>query len=126
MHILIADDYPDAAEMLAEIVTEFAAVAISLETAYDGRQALAAAWLRRPDVALLDIDMPVMTGIEAALGIRALSSPLPLLIAITGNAGHQRSPRTREAFDHILIKPFEIDELIALLWPPEKALMQGR
>lgn len=62
--------------------------------------------------------MPVMNGIEAAHAIQALPGASPMLIAITGNPANHMSPVERGLFYHILTKPFAIEALTDLLWPP--------
>jgi len=67
--ILVADDYEGAAELLAELVEcipGYRAVAVT-----DGLLAYEAAVAKRPDAVLLDLDMPRMTGIEAARALRS-------------------------------------------------------
>jgi len=110
--ILIADDYDHAAMLLADLLahaTEFDAVATK-----DGREALEQAALRRPDVALLDIDMPEIDGIETARRLRAtFGESRPLLIAMTGRAPDEA--KLSGMFDHVLAKPFDIAMLLSLL-----------
>jgi signal transduction histidine kinase/DNA-binding response OmpR family regulator len=112
--ILVVDDNIDAAESLA--------VAISLlghetRTAYDGPSAIKAATAFRPEVALLDLGLPVMDGYELAQGLR--SNPVlsgMRLIAITGYGQEADRARTRAAgFDDHLVKPVDIPGLLNLI-----------
>jgi CheY-like chemotaxis protein len=113
LHVLVVDDYPDVADLLAALITEGSPMAITTDVGYDGQQALALAIGGRPNVAVLDIDMPIMNGIEAALAIRsALANKAPRMIALTGYPGHASSAQARVAFDLILTKPVDIDNLI--------------
>jgi CheY-like chemotaxis protein len=113
LHVLVVDDYPDVAELLAALITEGSPMAITTDVGYDGHQALTLAVKGRPNVAVLDIDMPIMNGIEAALSIKAaLASKAPRLIALTGYPGHASSAQARLAFDVILTKPVDIETLI--------------
>ena len=114
LRVLIADDNEDAADSLAVLLQmtghETCVVA-------DGAQAVAKADEFRPDVAVLDIAMPVLDGLAAAAAIRA--SPLGkhmLLIALSGFG--QESDRQRSAdagFDEHLVKPVSIDQIEAVL-----------
>jgi CheY-like chemotaxis protein len=77
-------------------------------TAHDGLEALAAVDEHRPDVALLDIGLPVMDGYELAKKIRERGLPIRLL-ALTGYG----QPRDRErsaaaGFDLHLVKPIDL------------------
>jgi CheY-like chemotaxis protein len=118
IRVLIVDDNPDAAETLA------AALRLqgrAVEVAHDGPQALKAAHDFRPNVALLDIGLPVMDGYELARRLRWAAGRDPLapplaLIALTGYGEQSDRERSREAgFVHHLVKPVDLDALMALL-----------
>ncbi len=79
--------------------------------ARDGPTALAEARVMQPDVVVLDIGLPGMSGYEVAAALRRESNAK--LIAITGYADEDRA---RDAgFHYHLIKPVERAELVALL-----------
>ena len=84
---------------------------------YDGPAALEAALAFRPDVALLDIGLPVMDGYELARRLHAIRGLERLkLVAITGYG--QPSDRERSAaagFDEHLVKPVSIDAVQAAI-----------
>ena len=112
--ILIVDDNEDGATSLAMLLNLG-----GHETfiANDGREALDAFERIHPDVALLDIGLPVLNGYEVAHAIR--ERPLGkdvLLIAITGWGQEDDRHRAREAgFDAHLVKPVDHTELTKLL-----------
>jgi signal transduction histidine kinase/CheY-like chemotaxis protein len=112
--ILLADDNRDAAESLAILLR---LEGHDVELAHDGNSALHSFASRRPDVALLDIGMPMANGYEVARKIRAAPDGAGvLLIAITGWAQDSDKARSRAAgFDHHLTKPIEPLTLIELL-----------
>lgn len=115
-HVLVVDDYRDTAEALAALLVQLCPFDISTDIAHDGAEALALARARPPTVAVLDIDMPVMDGVEAATAIRAHLRHSPvLLVALTGNPGRLAAMNVHRAFDHVLSKPVNVDRLIALL-----------
>lgn len=115
-HVLIADDHPDAAESLAEMLTLLSPMEVTTDVATDGAQALAFALTHPPQVAVLDIDMPIMSGIDAAHAIRsALGISAPFLVALTGNRYHFPVPGDTGPFDRVLLKPIDIDELVDVL-----------
>lgn len=115
-NILLADDNRDAAESLAVLLR---ADGHRVAVAHDGQSAVSMFQQLDPDVVLLDIGMPRMSGYEVAKSIRALPSHSDaLLIAITGWG--QNSDRARSAaagFDHHMTKPVDYSELTKLLQP---------
>ncbi|HYO14338.1 MAG TPA: ATP-binding protein [Thermoanaerobaculia bacterium] len=109
--ILIVDDNRDAAEMLAELLS-----LAGHETwiAEDGPSALALAAKIEPEVALLDIGLPVMDGHELAMRLRQQSQRPLLLIAVTGYGQREDRERARAAgFDDHLVKPIDLEALRA-------------
>jgi CheY-like chemotaxis protein len=113
--ILVVDDNEDAADLLREILS---CLGHRVEVAHDGVTALALARSFRPDVALLDIGMPVMNGCELAARLREDQNPSsPLrLIAVTGYAPDALSPT--DVFDTHLVKPFDLQKLQQLIAQP--------
>ena len=111
-HILVADDNPDAAESLAWLLRSEGA---SVVVAHDGAQALRLYNERPAEVAILDLGMPEMDGLEAA-AILARKSPRPLLIAVTGRGRQEdRAASLAAGFDHHLTKPVAPQQLVELL-----------
>jgi CheY-like chemotaxis protein len=112
--ILIADDNHDAADTLA-MVFEF--MGHGVEVAYDGAEAVHLGGEHLPDVAVLDINMPVMDGYEAARELRRMAGAKPLLlVAVTGAANRETSDRASQAgFDAYFPKPVDLDLLLALV-----------
>lgn len=111
--MLIADDHEDTGAIMALLVhDEFRC---DTQAVVNGRLAVGAASLRRLTVCLLDIDMPVMGGVEAAGLIRLThpGSPRVLIIAITGGSG--RRARESGHFDAVLSKPSDLAELFGLI-----------
>jgi signal transduction histidine kinase/ActR/RegA family two-component response regulator len=112
--VLVADDNRDAADMLAELAL---ALGHEVRVAYDGGAAVALAASFRPQVALLDIGMPVLDGHEVARALRKepWGSDL-LLVAVTGwgQAGDREKAR-QAGFDHHMTKPVDVAALEDLL-----------
>jgi two-component system response regulator MprA len=117
MLLLIADDDQDAVETLAELLQILIPPPLTLVLAFDGEEALAAAiGPQRPDAVIMDIEMPRMNGVDAALRIRrVLGSEAPPVIAVTGYVGAAKLRDLSQAFDHVLPKPVNVDELLGLL-----------
>jgi PAS domain S-box-containing protein len=112
--MLVVDDNPDAAASLAMLLT---LDGHAIVTAHDGTSACSAAEAHRPDVALLDIGLPVMDGYEVCRTIRQQPwGRAMILVALTGWGQEGDRSRTREAgFDAHLVKPVNYAELMALL-----------
>jgi CheY-like chemotaxis protein/anti-sigma regulatory factor (Ser/Thr protein kinase) len=116
--VLVVDDNQDAAAMLADLLD---AMGYAARVAHDGPHALRVAAEFEPELALLDIGLPVMDGYELAQRLRERGRPLRL-IAVTGYGQEADKQRTREAsFDAHLVKPVSADHLqgvIRGLFPP--------
>ena len=115
--ILLVDDNVDAAESLAALLERNGH---EVHMVHDGMTALDAAELSQPDAVLLDIGLPGLNGYEVAERLRARpASKSTLLIAVSGYGQEEdlRSSR-RAGFDHHLIKPVNVEELIKLLAQP--------
>jgi CheY-like chemotaxis protein len=118
--VLIVDDNTDAAETLADMLR---ALGHEAAVAPDGPGALERCASFLPDVALLDIGLPVMDGYELARRLRAQSGlPGMTLIAVTGyGQEHDRSRCLDAGFDEHLVKPVGIDVLQRLLFEMPRA-----
>ncbi len=112
--IVVADDNPDAAASLAEILT---LLGHEVWTAGDGVEALEKVEAVGPDIVFLDLGMPRLDGIEAARRIRQTPAGHDArLIALTGWGQEADRQRTREAgFDQHVIKPIDAPQLNAIL-----------
>ena len=112
--VLIVDDNEDGAEMLAETLLTLGHVT---RVAHDGPGALRIASEFAPELAMLDIGLPVMDGYELAQRLREQAGQRPLrLVAITGYGQDHDRARAREAgFDAHVVKPVDIDRLLALV-----------
>lgn len=109
LRILVVDDNADAAEMLAEALR---ALGHTVETAEDGPSALRVAPELRPDVAVLDIGLPVMDGYELAERLRQSAGAPARLIAVTGyGQPEDRARGVVAGFDAHLVKPIDLHAL---------------
>jgi CheY-like chemotaxis protein len=113
-HILVADDNVDAAESLGYLLRTFGHEVVVV---YDGLNAVIEAVRMRPDVIILDIDMPKMNGYDVARHLRTAEGLTDsVLVALTGYAQERDRQRAREAgFDHHFAKPLDVDRLTAVL-----------
>jgi PAS domain S-box-containing protein len=112
--VLIVDDYAVAAESMSLLLET---MGYSTYLAYDGASALRALKEFSPQVALVDIGLPVMDGYEIARAIRAMPefARLPL-VAVTGYGQPSDQEKVRAAgFDEHLVKPLEAGKIGAAI-----------
>jgi PAS domain S-box-containing protein len=110
LRVLVVDDNLDAADMLVAAMEELGYVA---KRAHDAISALELAKEMRPDVALLDIGLPVMNGYELAKRLRAEPGlERIVLIAVTGYGQESDRLKAKEAgFDEHYVKPVDLATL---------------
>ncbi|HEY6908075.1 MAG TPA: ATP-binding protein, partial [Myxococcales bacterium] len=110
--VLVVDDNADAAGTLADVLSSMGHRTM---VAADGPSALRAAADFDPEIALLDVGLPVMDGYELARRLR-LSRPQLHAVALTGYGQEQDRRRAQEAgFAAHLVKPVSIEMLVSLL-----------
>ncbi|MFK0116725.1 response regulator transcription factor [Streptomyces sp. NPDC090994] len=108
--ILIVDDEPAVREALQR---SLAFEGYDTEVAVDGADALQKAAAYRPDLLILDIQMPRMDGLTAARRIRATGDTTPILMLTARDTVGDRVTGLDAGADDYLVKPFELDELFA-------------
>jgi|SRR5688500_11697580 two-component system, cell cycle response regulator DivK len=112
--ILVVDDFDDAREMYEEYLTfrQYRVVVAS-----NGREAVEQARAHRPDVILLDLRMPILTGLETLRLLRADASFANTPIAaLTAHAlDEEREAALAQGFDAFLAKPCLPDELASAI-----------
>jgi CheY-like chemotaxis protein len=112
--VLLADDNVDAADTMSAVL-EMSGHRV--RTVYSGPQVLEAAPDFAPDVMLLDIGMPGMSGYELARQLRADARYAnTVLVALTGwGSETDKSQAVEAGFDHHLTKPVNHEALELLL-----------
>lgn len=112
--ILLVDDSLDAALALSMLLE---ALGHEVRTEHDGPRALAAIDDFRPDVVVLDIGLPGMSGLEVAREMRKRDvTKHVLMLALTGWGGEaDRQEALAAGFDQHLTKPVGIAEIEAAL-----------
>ena len=110
IRLLIVDDNVDAAETLA---MTFDMLGYQVRIANNAAQALAEISSRRPDIALLDIGLPDMTGYELAQHLRRQPKGSELLlVAVTGwGQASDKRASSEAGFDHHFTKPIDFRSL---------------
>jgi CheY-like chemotaxis protein len=100
-----------------------------VEVADNGREAVEAVARGEFDLILMDIDMPVMDGLEATQAIRAMAGPQRdvWIVAVTGcEIGRSRSVCEALSFDDVIAKPYPPEALVrALMWIDETRPRHG-
>ncbi|MFE2184845.1 response regulator transcription factor [Streptomyces sp. NPDC059455] len=108
--ILIVDDEPAVREALQRsLVFE----GYATETAVDGLDALGKVGSYDPELIVLDVLMPRMDGLTAARRLRATGVTLPILMLTARDTVGDRVTGLDAGADDYLVKPFELDELLA-------------
>lgn len=112
--ILVVDDYEDNLQILRDLL---ASVDYNVIEARDGEAALVMAKLRRPDLIVMDVQLPLMDGCEATRRIRSdpdLKS-IPV-IAVTSHAHGDEELKVRAAgCSAYIAKPYSPRQLLALI-----------
>jgi signal transduction histidine kinase len=114
LRVLVVDDNRDAAEMIADLLSD---AGHDVQRAHDPSEALSLAETFRPEVAILDIGLPVMDGYRLGHELRTrLAEQPPTLIALTGYGQAEDKRRSQEArFAFHLVKPIDGMQLLELL-----------
>ena len=107
--ILIVDDEPTLRETLAEVLD---ADGFRVVTAADGREALARFREHRPDLVILDLMLPELSGIEVCRIIRQ-ESAIPILMLTAKSLELDKVLGLELGADDYVTKPFSLRELLA-------------
>lgn len=109
--VLIVDDYVDALDVWAIYL---GAEGFRVLTASTGREALAIAGVELPDLIVLDLDLPDLSGFEVARELRSQAATRAIpLIAATGFSHAVQQDRARASgFNAVLVKPCAPDALV--------------
>lgn len=114
MRILIAEDHPDNREMLSRRLSRRG---YEIHAAENGAEAVEKAKTCAPDLILMDISMPVMSGIEATRAIRA--SPECAKVKIVALTAHAMENARRDCMeagcDDFATKPVDFASLVAMI-----------
>jgi CheY-like chemotaxis protein len=108
--VLVVDDYVDATEVWSLYLRSSG---FEVETADDGPQAIARVLAGRPDIVVMDLNLPGCSGIEVARALRADATARHIpLIAATGCADRRELETASEYFELIVTKPCDPAELV--------------
>jgi DNA-binding response OmpR family regulator len=124
LRIMVADDDADTVTTLMTVLREEGHEVRGYLQAGDALRAIREF---DPDAVVLDINMPDLNGFTAAQEIRdRYGVRRPLLIAITGvfTRGPDRILTQLAGFDHHLVKPYEMSDVLKLLAPLRSRICQ--
>ncbi len=107
--ILVVDDEPQIRRVLRSTLTSQGYVILDAKTGEEGVESVRK---NKPDLVLLDVNMPGMGGIEACREIRR-SSDAPIIMLTVRNAERDKVLALDAGADDYVVKPFGIDELLA-------------
>jgi adenylate cyclase len=111
-HVLVVDDTPQNVKLLADLLR---AEGYHVSTATSGPEALVSIAAEAPDLVLLDVMMPGMSGYEVCRRLRhdAGTSLLPVVLVTALDAGEERIKGIDAGADDFLTKPVNTAEMLA-------------
>jgi two-component system, OmpR family, KDP operon response regulator KdpE len=107
--ILVVDDEPQIRRVMRATLT---AQGYAIVEARDGQEALEKMQSERPDLVILDMNLPVMDGLETCRAIRA-GSNVPVIMLTVRSAEKDKVRALDAGADDYVVKPFGIQELLA-------------
>jgi nitrogen regulation protein NR(I) len=118
--ILVVDDDPQLRQSFEKLLAQ---EGHAVKTAANGEAALAAVQAALPDLVIMDVRMPGLSGLETFRRLHEIEPKLPVIIMTAFGTTETAIEATKlGAFDYVL-KPFDIPDILALI---EQALEAGR
>ena len=112
INVLVVDDEAVLAEMVSMALRY---EGWNIATAGDGSSAIASARARRPDVVVLDVMLPDMSGLDVLHKLREENPQLPVLLLTAKDAVEDRIAGLTAGGDDYVTKPFSIEEVVLRL-----------
>ena len=112
--ILIVDDEP----LIVEVLSEHFKTDFDVETAVNGADALGAILRQRPDIVLLDINMPRMNGVEVLKDIKQIDDSIAVIMVTANEQVHLAAESLRSGAFGYVPKPFDfryLDHMLATI-----------
>ncbi len=110
MRILIVEDETTLRELL---VTRFTNDGFAVDAAADGEEGLYFGCEYTPDIAVIDLGLPRMSGMELIGQLRAHKANFPILILTARGDWQDKVAGLEAGADDYLVKPFHVEELLA-------------
>jgi len=117
--VLVMDD---DADVLASLERGLRLSGFDVTTAKDGAEALRSATHTRPDVIVVDINLPVLDGVSTVTALRELDMDVPVCVLSARSSVDDGVPGLEAGADDYLFKPFALGELVVRV----RALLRGR
>jgi two-component system, OmpR family, KDP operon response regulator KdpE len=108
-NILVVDDEPQIRRVMRSTLSVHG---YTITEAVNGEDAIESVRRKRPDLVLLDVNMPGMGGLEACREIRR-SSDAPIIMLTVRNAERDKVQALDAGADDYVVKPFGMEELLA-------------
>jgi two-component system KDP operon response regulator KdpE len=108
--ILVVDDEPQIRRVLRATLS---ADGYTIVEARDGQEALEKLRDERPDLVLMDVNMPILDGLEACRQIRTTTTSVPVIMLTVRGAEKDKVRALDAGADDYVVKPFGIQELLA-------------
>jgi two-component system OmpR family response regulator len=112
INVLVVDDEPVLAEMVSMALRY---EGWNIATAGDGSAALESARSQRPDVVVLDVMLPDMSGLDVLRKLREETPQLPVLLLTAKDAVEDRIAGLTAGGDDYVTKPFSLEEVVLRL-----------
>lgn len=108
-NLLIAEDNPDLRKIFAKA---FEKTNFTIQLAEDGEDAIIKITQQLPDIIILDVDMPKLSGFDVMQYLHNTNRKTKIIL-VTGNSVASDAPEAEYA-DLVLVKPVSIHELVTL------------
>ncbi len=122
--ILVVDDEPDVVALIEQTLKAYG---MDVIRAYDGISALDLVSTEKPDLVLLDIMMPMMSGYEVCEQIKAnpVTQHIPVVCVSSAHTPDARAHSIRAGAAELITKPFMPAELVAQIRRHLRSVMPG-
>jgi CheY-like chemotaxis protein len=120
--VLLVDDDAVSLELMALLLAHEGHQVVRANDAGTALELLSSDQSGRPDVLLVDLQMPGISGGQLAEKVRAMGSPGPLLLAMSASEVQRQQLL---AFDGFLLKPLAVDDLRRALTPKKRGRKPG-
>jgi DNA-binding response OmpR family regulator len=123
-HVLVGDDDQDVVRI---VDAHLAAVGYRRTLAYDGVQTIEEARAQRPDLVILDLMMPKLTGFDVLAVLKDMGSHRPKVLVLSARGRQEDVVRAFQlGADDFLVKPFKPQELLGRVARLVESLQERR
>ncbi len=110
MRILIVEDDP---RLNQSLVTQFRSAGYNVDSAVDGREGQYLAEEYAVDLAVIDLGLPEVSGLDLIRAIRAAGKDYPILVLTARDRWQDKVEALKIGADDYVVKPFHVEELMA-------------